>query len=575
MNSSSSTSSINSNELIIFGMDAILKSDDKAPTQSLQVDTLLPQINVESGDQTKSSESSPISYVSENRLSVEETSRISEVGRTFVEVGEPRQQSNLSSFLVDSIGNLLNPGKEKILNPTEIKLSKESLHSADTSDIELTSNEVPQTSDEVKVAMKNSEDPDNLFLGKMMTIYIPYHALELDEMELEGGDEVELTELPSSGDDFWLKGINRGWGVRNGQMGYFPRHCTIKPSNQEKEVEWVVAQYDYEPSKSDELYLSIGDIIQVLETPEGGWWKGKSQDQCIGWFPANLVVPHEVPNIQVKKATNKTESKQLHPLNMQLLRKETKNKVESPKFNKRVNFQRSNTSDAAVLSKALIHQDSHFRAASAPGTPIKENGFDIPVVNHYKMTDSQRITSNLPPASILKSSTSNVLQAQEATSTQSINIPSAPVVVDKRKRALSAPNRSPMSRNDSNESFGSKETVNLLEYKTNEEKNYFVKPILKDSVRKFSTRSSVYSNQGDNNIRLDELVKGSDGSNWEDSLEPSMLETLTPAKRKQMSAIWELIQTEKDYLRDLNLILEVIYLYLVVLQADAFPQSHQ
>eukprot|EP00041_Stephanoeca_diplocostata_P027799 m.772747 g.772747 ORF g.772747 m.772747 type:complete len:567 (-) comp23248_c0_seq31:2145-3845(-) len=51
----------------------------------------------------------------------------------------------------------------------------------------------------------------------------------------------------------------------------------------------------FAPRNVDELAFDIGDIITVIESPEGGWWKGSraanGSSITSGWFPANHVEP--------------------------------------------------------------------------------------------------------------------------------------------------------------------------------------------------------------------------------------------------------------------------------------------
>ena len=49
-----------------------------------------------------------------------------------------------------------------------------------------------------------------------------------------------------------------------------------------------VAVAAFTPRNQDELGFHIGDIIEVLSTPEGGWWLGRF-GVVEGWFPANHV----------------------------------------------------------------------------------------------------------------------------------------------------------------------------------------------------------------------------------------------------------------------------------------------
>ncbi len=54
----------------------------------------------------------------------------------------------------------------------------------------------------------------------------------------------------------------------------------------------MVALYDYEAAKADELTFNEGDIIIVINKVDGGWWEGqKLSDKKTGWFPCNYVGP--------------------------------------------------------------------------------------------------------------------------------------------------------------------------------------------------------------------------------------------------------------------------------------------
>jgi len=50
----------------------------------------------------------------------------------------------------------------------------------------------------------------------------------------------------------------------------------------------VRAIYDYTAKNGEELTFKVGDLINVLEERDGGWWKGALGDQE-GLFPANYV----------------------------------------------------------------------------------------------------------------------------------------------------------------------------------------------------------------------------------------------------------------------------------------------
>lgn len=50
----------------------------------------------------------------------------------------------------------------------------------------------------------------------------------------------------------------------------------------------VVALYDLEAEADDELSFKAGDIVEVLESGDDGWWKGRCNGQ-VGLFPVNYV----------------------------------------------------------------------------------------------------------------------------------------------------------------------------------------------------------------------------------------------------------------------------------------------
>ncbi|KAG0213903.1 SH3-domain kinase binding protein 1 [Mortierella sp. GBA30] len=55
-----------------------------------------------------------------------------------------------------------------------------------------------------------------------------------------------------------------------------------------------VAHHNYDAEKDDELTLEVGDLINVSDMSDPGWWVGeKVKDGKAGWFPSNFVDPYE------------------------------------------------------------------------------------------------------------------------------------------------------------------------------------------------------------------------------------------------------------------------------------------
>lgn len=66
-------------------------------------------------------------------------------------------------------------------------------------------------------------------------------------------------------------------------------------SNAGPDVLLVEALYDHTADDEDELNFKVGDMVEVLEMPDGGWWKGRCHGEE-GLFPVNYV---KVPPFQV------------------------------------------------------------------------------------------------------------------------------------------------------------------------------------------------------------------------------------------------------------------------------------
>jgi len=56
------------------------------------------------------------------------------------------------------------------------------------------------------------------------------------------------------------------------------------------------ARWEFKPSEEWELGLGRDEIVAVLETrdsgkegEERGWWRGRTRDGRVGWFPGNHV----------------------------------------------------------------------------------------------------------------------------------------------------------------------------------------------------------------------------------------------------------------------------------------------
>jgi jouberin len=61
----------------------------------------------------------------------------------------------------------------------------------------------------------------------------------------------------------------------------------------------VVALYDYQAQRSDEISLVRGDVVTVLFKDNDNWWMGELPNGNQGFFPANYVASSEWKLLQI------------------------------------------------------------------------------------------------------------------------------------------------------------------------------------------------------------------------------------------------------------------------------------
>ena len=127
-----------------------------------------------------------------------------------------------------------------------------------------------------------------------------YTAEQSDELNLKVGDIVTGIRKEDGG---WWE------GEVNGKRGMFPENFveviadepvnkappptapisakpTVASSGPKKKLARVT--FEYTPEQQDEIALSVGDVVEVLEEEDEGWWRGRL-DGKEGMFPSNFV----------------------------------------------------------------------------------------------------------------------------------------------------------------------------------------------------------------------------------------------------------------------------------------------
>ncbi|XP_078537324.1 SH3 domain-containing protein 21 isoform X3 [Lissotriton helveticus] len=135
-------------------------------------------------------------------------------------------------------------------------------------------------------------------------VVIEYEGLQEDELHLKAGDVIK--NVKKVAEDGWME------GELNGKRGVFPSLFvkeipaslmgdgnnryprSMRKGKAKLPQRWCKAEFSYTPEKPDELELMAGEIVEVIQEIEDGWWLGKKGDK-IGAFPSNFVQECKAP----------------------------------------------------------------------------------------------------------------------------------------------------------------------------------------------------------------------------------------------------------------------------------------
>lgn len=144
--------------------------------------------------------------------------------------------------------------------------------------------------------------------GVSAIVEYDYTAKEADELTLKQGATITNIKIQPGG---WWEGTL----MSTGRTGMFPDNFVrvLEPDDKNPVVlrDKTAAQnrrckviYSYQENKPDELTLAVGDIVEIFEEVEEGWWKGKLNGKT-GVFPSNFV---EIIESASPMSANRTSS---------------------------------------------------------------------------------------------------------------------------------------------------------------------------------------------------------------------------------------------------------------------------
>ncbi|XP_075764992.1 SH3 domain-containing protein 21 isoform X2 [Pelodiscus sinensis] len=136
-------------------------------------------------------------------------------------------------------------------------------------------------------------------MGEVLVL-VDFAGQREDELSLKAGDIVQ--KVGPGPEEGWLQ------GELAGKSGLFPqqfvqeipaslmadgdRRCPRSTRFAKKPPvpgqRWCKVHFSYTPDKPDELQLKVGELVQVLQEIEDGWWLGSKNGQ-VGAFPSNFV----------------------------------------------------------------------------------------------------------------------------------------------------------------------------------------------------------------------------------------------------------------------------------------------
>ncbi|XP_039548499.1 CD2-associated protein isoform X3 [Pimephales promelas] len=126
----------------------------------------------------------------------------------------------------------------------------------------------------------------------------PKEAKEVKEAK----DETPLQRRTSKNVASLVQRIST-YGIPTGGLGLQP-HSQPRASKKKAKKRQCKALFEYVPLNEDELELKVGDIIDITEEVEEGWWSGSMNGKS-GLFPSNFV--KEIDSIEDTETSDVTE----------------------------------------------------------------------------------------------------------------------------------------------------------------------------------------------------------------------------------------------------------------------------
>ncbi|KAI6037316.1 Dbl homology domain-containing protein, partial [Pisolithus microcarpus] len=414
----------------------------------------------------------------------------------------------------------------------------------------------------------------------------PYETQRAEDLNF--GENVVIEAHPSKfGGDWWY-----GTTVNDGRSGFSPQ-----PYVPVVEPVQAAALYSYEGSNSDELSFTEGDALTIVDRLESDWWRAE-RDGVVYAVPAAFGERVDsAPNSEMLNndayGTPHSSPVKTHKLDcMPEISGVDDDEDGDDDYYSLDDDGASDVSEGSDLdaTKTFANQErqelERRRVLAAAGIIVSEPA-DHNHPTHCTPLGTVILSTSLQPTHLKttphSSSTPRVGDTFERYETykkmhggQSLaaNRMSASSFDTTSSLAVSSPPRSsatslsPSLRDREQERGGESRTSHFLSFpgrhtrsSTPDIDREHKIPIISGPIH--ASVSSTAASPGDPHNSMTRESSPAFGTSWASLLDRTALEGIPAVERKRQEAIFELISTEADYVRDLQLVVEVFYSCLV------------
>ncbi|KAI5983203.1 hypothetical protein EDD15DRAFT_2376760 [Pisolithus albus] len=381
----------------------------------------------------------------------------------------------------------------------------------------------------------------------------PYEVQRTEDLSF--GENVVIEAHPSkSGGDWWY-----GTTVNDGRSGFFPQTYV-----QVVEPVQATALYSYEGSSPDELSFTEGNALTIVDRLESDWWRAEWDGVIYTMLAASPVKTHKLDRMpEITCIDDDTsESSDLDPT--ETFSNQERHELERRRVLEVVGVIVSEPTDYSRPTPLRTNGYGGVDGVAALGVPAGKRGSLIGdtfprkrAPTHDPLSCARR--KELPPVPTMDSS-----EDAEAAGRTGSSARLSPI------SEILSPSLLPTHLKTTSDSSSTSRVGDAFEHHgtTPDIDRERKIPIISGPIH--ASVSNTAAVPGDPRNAMTRESSPAFGTAWVSLLDRTALEGIPAVERKRQEAIFELISTEADYVRDLQLIVELFYSRLVdMLEAES------